>query len=375
MGTSTGHAALHPGVRRTPYFSETEREGVSEYMVYNHTYMAADYGRGLADYTALTTDVALWDVGAERQTQLKGPDAVRFADYLVTSRVGDFTAGRCKYTYCCDETGRVICDPVLLVPADDTVWLSHGNVDLLLWVKGIALHSSFDVVVDEPDIAPMQVQGPKSRDLLREVIGASIDDLGYYRCMTVAIAGTDVVVSRTGWSGGLGYEIYPLDSAGALGVWRAVAEAGEAFGLLVTGPNVARAIECGITDTTFYSGLGANALEMGRSHLVDLDKDQYMGRDALRAIAKAGPARATVGLLGPPERLPRGEDVWTIERGGAQVGRLRWVTFSPALQRAIAIAVIDTPSSAVGTEVTVVYPGGSAAMTVTTLPFVDKDPT
>ena len=289
--------------------------------------------------------------------------------------MGDFTAGRCKYTYCCDETGRVICDPVLLVPADDTVWLSHGNVDLLLWVKGIALHSAFDVVVDEPDIAPMQVQGPKSRDLLREVIGASIDDLGYYRCMKVAIAGTDVVVSRTGWSGGLGIrDLPPRFGRRAGGV-----EGGRRGrrGLRTAGYRAKRGPRHRVRHHRHdvLLGPGRERARDGRSHLVDLDKDQYMGRDALRAIATAGPARTTVGLLGPPERLPRGEDVWTIERGGAQVGRLRWVTFSPELQRAIAIAVIDTPSSAVGTEVTVMYPGGSAAMTVTTLPFVDRGPT
>src|SRR3954453_19735350 len=125
MGISASRAPFHAGIRRSPYFSETEAAGVAEYMVSNHTYMPADYGRGLDDYVALTTGVALWDVGGERQTRITGPDAVRFADYLVTSRVADFVGGRCKYTYVCDEMGRVICDPVLLVPADDEVWLSH----------------------------------------------------------------------------------------------------------------------------------------------------------------------------------------------------------------------------------------------------------
>jgi glycine cleavage system aminomethyltransferase T len=371
MGVSIARAPLHPGVRRSPYFQATDEAGATEYMTYNHMYMPADYGHPAEDYAAVTEGVTLWDVGAERQVEIKGPDALRFADYLVTSDVSVLEAGRCKYTFCCDETGRVICDPVLLVPGQDTVWLSHGNTDLLLWVKAIGLHTSYDAAVSEPDISPMQVQGPRSRELLRKLVGAEIEQLRYYRCAVHQVAGTDVVISRTGWSGGLGYELFPLVGERSLDVWNAVREVGESVGLVLAGPNVPRAMESGVTDSAYYSTFGANALEMGRPHLVDLEKGPYVGREALRQIAADGPARATVGLLGPGERLPRAESVWRVMQDGTEVGLLRWATFSPALERAIAIAMVNVEAAEAGAEVNVVYPEGEAVMVVTTLPFVD----
>jgi glycine cleavage system aminomethyltransferase T len=333
--------------------------------------MPADYGHaGGEDYAALTTAVALWDVGAERQVELSGPDALRFADYLVTSDLSGFTAGRCKYTFCCDERGVVICDPVLLAVEDDRIWLSHGNIDLLLWAKGIALHTSFDVNVTEPDVAPMQIQGPRSQELMAGLVSGEIEQLPYYRCMRTRIDGADVVVSRTGWSGGLGYEIYPLHPGRALDIWHRVIDVGAPLGLVLAGPNVQRAMECGITDTSYYANLDANALEMGRPRAVDLDKGEFIGREALREVAERGPGRTTVGLIGPAERLPRAEDVWRVMRGGLEVGQLRWSTFSPALERAIAIAMLDCSASDEGTEVVVVHPDGETPMTVTALPFV-----
>jgi glycine cleavage system aminomethyltransferase T len=372
VAPAEARTAFHPGVRRSPYFPATESAGAAGYMVYNHMYMPAHYGRDpLEDYEAVTERVSLWDVGAERQTQLRGPDAFRLADYIATSDLSALEVGRCKYTYCCDDEGRVICDPVLLVPEPDVVWFSHGNVDLLLWVKALVLHATFDVEVSEPDVAPMQVQGPRSRDVLRKVVGPAIDELGYYRCMKREVGGTEVVISRTGWSGGLGYELFPLDAGRALDVWELVADAGAPEGLLVTGPNVARAMEWGITDTSYFTSLDVNALEMGRPHLVDLDKGPYVGRDALRRIAEEGPARTTVGLLGPAERLARIETVWKVlSPQRREVGELRWATYSPALGRAIAIAVLETPAAEPGASVIVVHPGGETTMTVTSLPFL-----
>ena len=369
--TTSEPPAFHPGVRRSPYFEETERAGAREYLIYNHMYMPADYGHvGGEDYLALTTAVTLWDVGAERQVELAGPDALRFADYLVTSDLSGFTAGRCKYTFCCDDRGVVICDPVLLAVDNDMIWLSHGNIDLLLWAKGIALHTSFDVKVTEPDVAPMQVQGPKSQELMARLVGVSIAELPYYRCVRTQIDGCDVVVSRTGWSGGLGYEIYPLDVNRALDIWHLIVEAGTPLGLVLAGPNVQRAMECGITDTSYYANLDANALEMGRPRAVDLDKGAFIGREALREVAERGPGRTTVGLIGPAERLPRAQDVWRVMLADHEVGQLRWSTFSPALQRAIAIAVLEISAADVGTEVVVIHPDGETPMTVTSLPFV-----
>jgi len=364
---------LMPNTRRSPYHAATEAAGAVEYMVYNHMYMPMDYGRPpLDDYRALREAVTLWDVGAERQVQITGPDAVAFADYLVTRDLTGLPAGRCRYVLVTDESGRVICDPVLLRPFDDTVWLSHGSVDLLLWVKGIALHRELRVEVSEADVPPLQLQGPRSREVLQRLLGAAVDGLAYYDCVKAVIAGQPVVVSRTGWSGGLGYELYPLGSAGAPAIWDAVVEAGRPLGLLITGPNVPHAIESGITDCQYYTNFEVNGLEFN-PRLVDLDKAGFIGREALREIAAAGVQRRTVGLLGGSERLPRLQWAWTVHRDGDEVGRLRWAAYSPALERTIAIALIDAAHADPGHRLTVRHHEGEAEMVTAELPFLPRD--
>jgi glycine cleavage system aminomethyltransferase T len=344
-------------------------------MVYNHMYMAMAFDRDpVEDYRAVTERVALWDVGAERQVELRGPDAVRFADYLVTRDLLGLKPGDCRYALCCDERGEILCDPVVIVPSDSVVWLSHGTIDLLLWARGIALHADYDVQVSEPDVAPLQVQGPRSRDVLRKLVGTGVDGLRYYRCMPAEISGIPVVVSRTGWSGELGYEIFPLSSERAMELFDTVLEAGEEFDLLVSAPNLPKALESGISDTAYYTNLGLNALEFGRASLVDLDAGPFIGRDALLDVRKNGVTRSVVGLVGPPrERLPRLETFWKVSNESRRpTGLTRWAVFSPALERSIALAVVGIDDAAPGRVVTVSHPLGDVQMTVAQLPFVDS---
>ncbi len=360
---------LFPNVRRSPYFGRTEAAGAVSYMVYNHMYMPMDYGRPAAvDYVALTTGATLWDVGAERQVELRGPDALRLADQLVARDLRSLAPGMCRYGLVCDEEGIVICDPVVLCVAAERIWLSHGNVDLLLWAKGVARGSALDVAVVEADVAPMQVQGPRSAEVLGAA-GVDVAGLAHYRLVERRIAGVDCVVSRTGWSGELGFEVFPLGSAGALAVWDAIATAGDAIGLLVTAPNVPRALERGITDTAWFHNLGANALEVA-PRLVELDAGDFVGRQALRAIRDAGPGRATVGLIGGRSPLGRVEGAWPIESPDGPVGATRWVAWSPALERTIAIGLVRCDLSASGTDLAIRHPDGLEPVTVAALPFI-----
>ena len=367
----TNRPMLSSNVRRSPYFPRTDALGANEFLVYNHMYMPMSYGRDPAEeYRALTERVALWDVGAERQTEICGPDALKLADFMTTRSLVGFEPGRCRYTICCDDSGQIVCDPVLLV-FEDRVWLSHGTVDLTLWAKALSLFSDeFNVQVSEPDVAPLQVQGPGSQEVMRALVGDSIDDLKPFRHMRAQIAGTDVIVSRTGWTGGLGYEIFPEGSERALELWDAVVEAGRPHDMLVTGPNISKAVEAGITDTSLATNQSLNPLELWQDYLVDLDDGPFIGRDALIEIRDSGVKRKQVGLLGPPGRIPRQEDFWAVRDGDRMIGSTRWVTFSYGLQRTISIAVVDLEYAQPGTEVQLAHPGGSETVEVTTLPFL-----
>jgi aminomethyltransferase len=364
-------ARVYTSNRRSPYWEGVERAGVSEFMTYNNTYFPMIYHHApVEEYAALIERVTMWDVGCERQTQFKGPDALAFANYLATRNLADMSVGACRYTHICDPAGRIMSDPVVLRPFEDTVWFSHGNTDLTLWARGIALDSTWDVEVCEPDVAPIQIQGPRSLDMLRCLVEPAIDDLKFYRCRPAKVAGIDAIVSQTGWSGGAGYEIFPLSSVHAMDLWDALLDAGRPYDLMVTGPNINRAVERGVTDTCYLSNSGMNPYEAGEGRLVHLDKGDFIGRDALAQIHREGPARQTVGLLFD-DTLPRLEWNWPLRDARDRPGEVRWATHSFALGRDIAIALVDK-DVAVGETVTVDHPLGTVQAEVTTIPFVDR---
>ena len=341
-------------------------------MPYNHMYMPISYGRDpREEYVALTTRVTLWDVGAERQTALTGRDAVRLADHLATRDLSDLEVGQCRFTLICDPDGQIMTEPIVIRPFEDTVWISHGDVDLTLWAGGIAINGSYDVTVHEPDVAPMQLQGPRSVDVINAVT-PDVGGLGFYRARETEIAGVPCIVTRTGWSREHGYEIYPLSAAAAPRVWTALAEAGVEHDLLVIGPNLSRALEGAITDTHYYVNSGMNPYEAGQGRLVDLEHGPFVGQERLRTIHAEGPRRTTVGLLCEAgASLPPMAEFWPVEDHlGATIGVVRWVAYSYALERPAAIALLDG-SHEPGEQVRIHHADGRAVAEVANLPFVN----
>lgn len=358
--------------RLTPYFEKTVEEGCLEWMVYNNMHFPIVYAHlPYQAYHALIHGVTLWDVGLERQTQIKGPDARRFIDYLCCRDMSKMQVGDCRYTILTDEDGLIMSDPVTLFVEADTIWLSHGNVDLTLWARGIAMNSPWRVEVSEPDVAPVQVQGPLSVPLMDEICADRPSSLKNYKCMQTTIDGMPVVVSRTGWSSGEGFEIYPLKGEYCLAIWEKLKQHGEKYGLMVTAPNLPRAIERGVTDINYYNNSGMNALEDLGAKFVDLDgKGDFIGREALRKIRDRGVQRQSVGLIFEVE-VPRLERFWDLRDAIGKLGQVRWAVHSFALDKSIGIAVLEM-SVKLGDVVTVTHPGGTVRATVTDVPFVGK---
>ena len=361
---------LHPTIRRSPYFERTLDHGACDFMVYNHTYMPMGYGRDpREDYRALVERVTLWDVGAERQCELRGPGALALADHLAPRRLSDLAVGECRYTPVCDRAGAIMCECIVLRPWHDVVWFSHSDVDLSLWAAGIALARGGDVTVAEADVAPLQLQGPRAAAVLAGLADGDLDGLGRHRCAAMRIAGVDVVVSNTGWSKEAGYELYPLGSGRAAELWDALCDAGEPHGLLVTGPNIVRAVEQGISDTQYATNSDMNPIEAGIGSLLDLDRD-FVGGDALRAVRDAGPARRTVGLVCDGEPFPPMEDHWVVETpAGEEAGVARWAVYSFALEQNIAVCLIGAEIDAAA-GLLVQAPDGPRSGTPHATPFV-----
>jgi aminomethyltransferase len=380
--TGRGHGFAASG-RISPYFEGVEQAGGRGYRKHGPTYVPWLYPEdGERQYRAVTEGVTLWDTACERQVQVRGKRALEFVDRLVTRDMRKVRPGRCTYTFVCDQFGVILCDPVLLRVDEETIWLSQSKTDLFHWMNAFALNSELGVEVTFPEVAPLQVQGPKSRDVLRKLCGSSIDGLAYFGCVKTTMAGIEAVISRTGWTGELGYEIYPIDIPAyprgrerGMRLWNAILAAGEEYGILVTPFLWDRGLESGLA-VFDGSDVGMNPLEFWRDTVVDFDGGDFIGKQALMEIrSSGGPARKMVGLVADnaTDRIQSGEWDLPVLDNGIQVGTTRRYGFSPTLDRAIAMALVARNSNQIGKSFTVVHPGGEVAVKSATLPFIDVE--
>jgi aminomethyltransferase len=273
------------------------------------------------------------------------------------------------------ENGGIVNDPVLLRLAENRLWLSTSDSDLLLWCKGIAVHSGMDVEIHEPDVAPIQIQGPKSKDVIRALFGPKVADLRYYELAETELGEIPLVVTRTGWSGEFGYEIFLCDSRYGDALWDAVLAAGKPYGLAVTGPCDIRRVEAGILGYGADMGLETNPFEVGLDRLVDLDQEaDFIGKAALRRSKAEGVTRRLVGIEISGEPLPTPfEYRWPVVAGGLAIGHVTVAVYSPRLERNIGYAMVTAACGTLGTALTIEAPWGKAAARVIEKPFVCSD--
>src|SRR5438045_5605348 len=219
---------LYTRIRKSPYFYASRRQGVQRYSFYNHMYHPRHYGDPVEEYWQLLNGVTLWDVGVEKQVEITGPDAFTFTNMLVPRDLTKCKVGQCKYVFITSQEGGIINDPVLLRLGENHFWLSLADSDVLLWCKGVAHGLGMDVQITEPDVGPLQIQGPKSKEVMTDLFGADILDVPYYYMVERQLDGMQLVITRTGYSGELGYELYLIDaSRNGLKLWDAVIQAGE----------------------------------------------------------------------------------------------------------------------------------------------------
>jgi len=371
---------LYPRLRKSPFFHASRQHGVAMYSVYNHTYHPRHYGDPVAEYWSLLNGVTLWDVGVERQVEITGPDAFTFTNMLVPRDLSKCAVGQCKYVFLTAEDGGIINDPVLLRLGENHFWLSLADSDVLLWAQGLAINSGLDVTIREADVGPVQIQGPLSGALMSELFGADVLDVGYYWLREYEIDGMRVVVSRTGYTAELGFEIYVYDaSRNGVRLWERIWEAGRAFDLKVIGPCHIRRIEAGILSYGCDITLDTNPFEVGMGYdwMVDVDQEaDFIGKAALTRIKEEGVSRRIVGLEIGGERLGSFNDGSMIEGfavldGDHAVGSVTSACFSPRLERNIGLAMLPTALGEIGSEVQVATPAGIVPATVVPKPFVD----
>ena len=359
-------------LRRSPFFEATQRYGCRAYTVYNHTFLPSYYDDPVTEYWHLIEQVAIWDVGVERQVEISGPDALTLTQRLTPRDLSRCAVGQGKYVLITADDGGVINDPVLLRLAEDRFWLSLADSDVLLWARGVAVNAGLKVDIQEPDVWPLQLQGPKSKPLVADLFGDRVASMPYYAFSEASLDSIPVVVTRTGWTGEVGYEIYLRDGSRGDALWERVMTAGKGYQIRPTGPSDIRRIEAGILNYGADMTLADNPYELGLGWTVDLDKAQdFIGRAALRRIKAEGVRRKLVGIEIEGPAIEFNETKWAVRDDGRPVGQVTSAIHSPRLKKNIGYAMLPLPLAEVGTTLTLTTPWGERGARVVPKPFID----
>ncbi|MFN2385774.1 MAG: glycine cleavage T C-terminal barrel domain-containing protein [Thermoanaerobaculia bacterium] len=366
--------------RRTPYYEATQRSSPQGFTVYNHMYFPIRFDTFEAEFEALLNDVTIWDVAVERCLEVSGPDGFRFAQLLTPRNLWKCAVGQGKYVTICDSDGGVINDPVMTRMEENTFWFALASSDALLFARGLKnAYPRLNVSIRERDVAPVQIQGPKSKNLMVDLVGPDILALKYYWWRRAEIRGIPVVITRTGWTSEVGYEIYLLDPTKGTEIWEALLEVGKPYGVKPTGPSDIRRVEGGILNWGADMTYENNPLEIGLERLVafSLPDDACISIAALKRIKAEGVKRRLVGVELDGERFPELNAVkWPAYRengGGEEIGRVTSAIYSPRLKKNIGYCWVPVELAGNGSKLRVESEWGPRTAIVAPMPFVDPD--
>ena len=360
-------------IRKSPYFDSTVKWGATGFSVYNHMYIPRDFGSPEQNFWNLIEKAILCDVAVERQVEITGPDAFKFTQLLTPRDLTNLAIGQCKYVLIINNEGGILNDPVLLRLAENHFWLSLADSDVLLWAQGVAVNSGLNVQIKEPDVSPLQLQGPTSGEIMVKLFGEDIKDLKYYWLREYDLDGIPLIVSRTGWSSELGYEIYLRDGTKGNELYEKIMKAGKEHGLQPGHTSSIRRIEGGMLSYHADADINTNPFELGFDRLVNLDNDNnFIGKEALKKIKDNGITRKQVGieinckpLSGPNTTF------WELKKDNMNIGKVTSAVYSPRLKKNIALAMVSVEQSEIGNEFQVTTNEGTFNCIVVEKPFYD----
>jgi aminomethyltransferase len=360
-------------IRKSPFFESTVRWGAKGFSTYNHMYIPRDFGDPEENFWNLINDAILCDVAVERQVQIKGPDAGKFVQLMVPRDLSEMSVGQCKYVILTNQHGGILNDPVLLKIDEDCFWFSLADSDVLFWAQGLAVNSNLEVDISEPDVSPLQLQGPKSREIMIELFGNDISELKYYWFRPFEIDGIKLIVSRTGWSSELGYEIFLLNSKDGNRLYEKIMKVGLNFGLKPGHTSTIRRIEGAMLSYHADMDINTNPYELGLDKFIDIDKDfDFVGKNALKEIRKNGVHRKQIGLdIKAEPMVDPNTRFWDIKVDNQIVGHVTSAVYSPRLKKNIALAMILKEHSIIGNDVEVTSGDEIMSAKIVEKPFFD----
>jgi len=360
-------------IRKSPYFDATVRWGAAGFSVYNHMYIPRDFGDPEQNFWNLINDAILCDVAVERQVEITGSDAAKFAQLLTPRDLTNLSVGQCKYVLITNNDGGLLNDPVLLRLAENHFWLSLGDSDILLWAQGVAINSGLDVNIKEPDVSPLQLQGPRSIDIMKELFGNDIVNLKYYWLIETELNGIPLVVSRTGWSSELGYEIYLRDGSKGDDLWELIMETGKKYNLHPGHTSSIRRIEGGMLSYHADADINTNPFELGMDRLVNLDNNnKFIGKDALIKIREKGIKRKQIGMIIDCDPLDGPNTTfWPIIKKDINIGKVTSAVYSPRLEKNIGLGMVSIENSQIDNSFDIQMSESNNKAKVALKPFYD----
>ena len=343
-------------IRRTPYTDRVEAAGVSGFSVVNHMLLPKAFKASVEeDYWHLREHVQIWDVSCQRQVEIKGPDSARLVQWMTPRNISTANVGDCLYIPIIDDTAGLINDPVLLKLGEEHFWLSIADSDVLLYAKGLAIGAGLEVSIKEPDVSPLAVQGPKAVDLMTDLFGPRIRDLGFFKFGWFDFKGTKQIIARSGYSRQGGYEVYLNESTLGASLWDAVWSAGEPYNISPGCPNLIERIEGGLFSYGNEMTIANNPLEIGMRKFCELDGSiDYIGRKALLQIANEGASRQIRGIIFDGSPCPTCTSLWSVMVGHREVGKITSAIWSPRLKANVGVSLIDAEFCSAGQKVTVI---------------------
>ncbi|MEL7272270.1 MAG: glycine cleavage T C-terminal barrel domain-containing protein [Pseudomonadota bacterium] len=366
-------------LRPSPFFEVSREEGMVSATVYNSMILPTGYGNPEEEYWRLINGVSQWDVGAERQVQLKGPDAGVLAQILSPRDLSKCKIGQGKYVPLCDHRGTLMNDPIVLKLADDLYWYSIADSDMWLWARSIAYERGLDVEVSEPDVAPMALQGPMAEDVVAHVFGDWVRDIKYFWFKETHLEGIPVAVQRSGWSKQGGFEIYLRDGTQGRKLWNIFKEAGKAWDIGPGSPGTPERVESGLLSVGGDTDDKTNPFDVRLGKYVDVDMEfdgpgKIVGLEALRKIHGEGNKRHQLGIIqdgDTPDPLQyRWADIKRDDReDGPRVGRMTVCVWSPRMKQNIGYALVEDFMKP-GDKVVIYRESGRATGTLVDLPFL-----
>jgi aminomethyltransferase len=374
---NNSHTKLYFGTwnRKSPFFKSTQKYGAKAYDIYCHMYLPIYYDDPIKEYWALINDVTLWDVSVERIVEITGPDASEFTNSLTCRDLSKCAVGQGKYMLVTSPNGGIVNDPVLLRLGENQWWMALANNDAGLYALGAAINSGLKVKVIEPEVYPLQVQGPKSLKVMKLLFGDKILQVRYYWTLETDLDGIPVVISRTGWTGEMGYEIYLRDPSRGNELWERIMEAGKPYNIRPIAPCEARKIEAGIMNHGQSMNIENNPYEItGFERLVEDQSSDYIGKKALKKIKDEGVKKRLVGIKVELERTALWmEDAWPVYKEGKQIGKITDLAWSPRLKQNIGYVWVPTSFSEPGVELEIQSTDGKLKGVVTKIPFIDPE--